>query len=139
MAEETEGYVQMPSLSVRELRAEVDRLNRIIHMPQADDFLRAVSTEAEHQRQRWGSEQDAGKSPADWFWLVGYLAGKALHAAMVGDVKKAEHHIITTAAALKNWHGALLGKNNMRPGLSEEVIKHHEGTKGDHEGDNHEQ
>lgn len=36
MAEETEGYVQMPSLGVSELRAEVDRLNRIIHMPQAE-------------------------------------------------------------------------------------------------------
>ncbi|MFD2298363.1 hypothetical protein QRO11_12220 [Paracidovorax citrulli] len=100
-----------------ELRAEVDRLNAIINTPQADDFLRAVSTEAEHQRQRWPSEHDEGKTPADWFWLVGYLAGKALHAHAAGNAEKAEHHIITTAAALANWHLAVFGKTNMRPGI----------------------
>ncbi|WP_186202336.1 Lar family restriction alleviation protein [Burkholderia gladioli] len=99
------------------LRAEVNRLNAIINTPQAGDFLRAVSIEAEHQRQRWSSEHDGGKTPADWFWLVGYLAGKALHAHAVCDEKKAEHHIITTAAALANWHLAIFGKTNMRPGI----------------------
>ena len=53
--------------TVAELRAEVERLNAIVNTPQANDFLRAVSTEAEHQRQRWGSDHDAGKTPADWF------------------------------------------------------------------------
>ncbi|WP_208455485.1 hypothetical protein [Burkholderia gladioli] len=98
------------------LRAEVDRLNAIINTPQAGDFLRAVSIEAEHQRQRWSCKHDSGKMPADWFWLVGYLAGKALHAHAVCDEKKAEHHIITTAAALANWHLAIFGKSDMRPG-----------------------
>ena len=64
-----------------------------------------------------GSEHDAGKAPADWFWLVGYLAGKALHAHAAGDTTKAEHHIITTAAALANWHLAMFGKTDMRPGI----------------------
>lgn len=100
------------------LQAEVDRLNQIINTPQADDFLRAVSTEAEHQRQRWGSEHDDGKAPSDWFWLIGYLAGKALHAHGAGNVEKAEHHVITTAAALANWHRAMFGKTDMRPGIS---------------------
>ncbi|WP_208456289.1 hypothetical protein [Burkholderia gladioli] len=99
------------------LRAEVDRLNAIINTPQAGDFLRAVSIEAEHQRQRWSSKHDSGKMPADWFWLVGYLAGKALHAHAVCDEKKAEHHIITTAAALANWHSAIFGKSDVRPGI----------------------
>ncbi|WP_208449796.1 hypothetical protein [Burkholderia gladioli] len=99
------------------LRAEVNRLNAIINTPQAGDFLRAVSIEAEHQRQRWSSKHDSGKMPADWFWLVGYLAGKALHAHAVCDEKKAEHHIITTAAALANWHLAIFGKSDMQPGI----------------------
>lgn len=99
-----------------ELRAEIDRLNAIVNSPQSNDFLRAVSTEAEHQRQRWGSEHDTGKTPADWFWLVGYLAGKALHAHTSGTTDKAEHHIITTAAALANWHLSMFGGTNMRPG-----------------------
>lgn len=103
------------------LQAEVERLNAIINTPQSDDFLRAVSIEAEHQRQRWGSEHDSGKAPADWFWLVGYLAGKALHAHADGDVEKAEHHIITTSAACANWHRAMFGKTEMRPGIDGEA------------------
>lgn len=100
-----------------ELLAEHDRLGAIINTPQAGDFLRAVSIEAEHQRQRWPSEHDAGKTPADWFWLVGYLAGKALHAHANSNTEKAEHHVITTAAACANWHLAMRGKTNMRPGI----------------------
>lgn len=101
--------------------AEVARLNAIINTPHADDFIQAVSIEAEHQRQRWGAEGDAGKTPADWFWLVGYLAGKGLHAHAAGNAEKAEHHIITTAAACANWHRAVFGKTNMRPGHEEGI------------------
>ncbi|WP_343743117.1 hypothetical protein [Herbaspirillum huttiense] len=107
--------IKQPVLDERD--AEISRLNAIINTPQSGDFLRAVSTEAEHQRQRWGSSHDAGKAAADWFWLVGYLAGKALHSHNGGDLVKAEHHIITTAAALMNWHMAMFGKTDMRPGI----------------------
>lgn len=96
---------------------DVERLNAIINTPQADDFLRAVSIEAEHQRQRWGNDHDSGKTAADWFWLIGYLAGKALHSAMHNDATKAEHHVITTAAACANWHKAMNGETSMRPGI----------------------
>ncbi|MDN7537015.1 hypothetical protein [Burkholderia cenocepacia] len=84
-----------------DLQAEVDRLNAIINTPHTDNFLQAVSIEAEHQRQRWN---DSNKTAPDWFWLVGYLAGKALAATLAGDHTKAAHHMITTAAALANWH-----------------------------------
>lgn len=107
--------------TVLTLLAELDRLNAIINSPQSGDFIRAVSTEAEHQRQRWGSLHDSGKTPADWFWLVGYLAGKALHAHAAGDSAKAEHHMITTAAACENWHRALFGGTDMRPGIDGEA------------------
>jgi len=100
--------------------AEIARLNAIINTPQADDFLRATSTEAEHQRQRWGTSHDAGKEPSDWFWMIGYLAGKALHAHAAGNIEKAEHHIITTAAACANWHRAMFGQTDMRPGIDGE-------------------
>jgi hypothetical protein len=101
--------------------AEIARLNAIINTPQSDDFLRAVSIEAEHQRQRWGKSHDSGKEPSDWFWLIGYLAGKALHAHAAGNVEKAEHHVITTAAACANWHRAMFGKTDMRPGIDGEA------------------
>lgn len=101
--------------------AEIARLNAIINTPQSGDFLRAVSIEAEHRQQRWGSSHDAGKAPSDWFWLIGYLAGKALNAHINGDFAKAEHHVITTAAALMNWHAAMFGNTNMRPGIDGEA------------------
>ena len=103
------------------LKADAERLNAIVNTPQSGDFLRAVSIEAEHQRQRWGSSHDAGKAPADWFWLVGYLGGKALHAHASGNIEKAEHHIITTAAACENWHKNMFGKTDMRPGIDGEA------------------
>jgi hypothetical protein len=104
-----------------DLRAEVERLNAIVNSPQSDDFLRAVSTEAEHQRQRWANSHDAGKTAPDWFWLIGYLAGKALHCVMYGLDEKAEHHVITTAAACANWHRAMRGATDMRPGIDGEA------------------
>lgn len=92
---------------------EVERLQALINTPHTADFLEAVKLEAIHQRERWGSEHDSGKTDADWFWLVGYLAGKALH-----KPEKQVHHIITTAAALLNWHAAATGADTrMRPGI----------------------
>ena len=117
---ETEQFRRVKAFAIelaQQFQAEIDRLHTIINTPHADDFIRAVSIEAEHQRQRWGSEHDTGKTPADWFWLVGYLAGKALHAHAAANVEKAEHHIITTAAACANWHRAMFGKTDMRPGI----------------------
>ena len=102
-----------------DLIAEIGRLNAIINTPHTDDFWKAVSIEAEFQRQTRAAE-DGDKTPAAWFWLIGYLAGKALHACCAGDIKKAEHHVITTAAALANWHRAMFGKTDMRPGIEEQ-------------------
>jgi hypothetical protein len=99
-------------------REEVARLNGVINTPEIIDFVKAVQIEAVHQRERWGSEHDEGKTPADWFWLLGYLAGKALHSAITGDRDKLLHHIITTAAACANWHAQVLGKCDMRPGIA---------------------
>lgn len=100
--------------------AERDRLHAAINTPELVDFGKAVHIEAVHQRERWGSEHDAGKEPQDWFWLIGYVAGKALHAAITGNIEKLLHHIITTAAVCNNWHAQALGKSNMRPGLPAE-------------------
>lgn len=90
----------------------------IINTPETADFMAGVPIEAAHQRERWGAEHDAGKQPEDWFWLIGYLGGKALAAAKAGNLEKAKHHTISTAAALANWHAALTGiDTSMRPGI----------------------
>ena len=95
-------------------------LRELVGSPEIDNFLRGVHVEAVHQVERWGTSHDRAKRPADWFWLVGYLAGKALHAALSGDVDKAKHHTISTAAALYNWHCAISGTDvRMCPGRSD--------------------
>lgn len=92
----------MTSAALREaLRAE------IINTPETADFMAAVPLEACRQRERWGPEHDANKTPFDWFCLIGFLAQKAADAAVRGDIEKAKHHTISTAAALANWHSAL--------------------------------
>ena len=98
--------------------AELERLRALVNTPQLHDFGAAVVLEAAHQRERWGSAHDAGKAPEDWFWLLGYLAGKALAAAKAGDLDKALHHTISSAATLANWHAAMSGEHTgMRPGI----------------------
>lgn len=88
-----------------------------LNTPEIDDFFEAVKKEAAYQRMHWGSEHDGGKTNADWFWLIGYLAGKALHNP--GNYRgKQLHRIITIAAAACNWWSAVKAKGNfkMRPG-----------------------
>ncbi len=98
--------------SVREaIRAE------IINTPETADFMAGVPLEAAHQRERWGVSHDGGKTPFDWFWLIGYLAQKAASAQVAGDAEKALHHTISTAAALANWHAQITGRTDMRPGI----------------------
>lgn len=101
-------------------RAERDRLSALLNTPEVRNFGAAVVLEALHQRERWGTDSDAGKTAADWFWLIGYLAGKALHAAIAGNVDKALHHTISTAAACANWHAHITGASvAMRPGTDQ--------------------
>ena len=108
---------------VAELEAEVARLNSVINEPHTDDFLKSVSIEKEHQRQRWGNAHDRRKSAEHWFWLVGYLAGKALRAVITGDRTKGLHHTISSAAALANWHDAIT-QDETGAGIGEDADLH---------------
>ncbi len=130
-ASEKELIWQLRDAQAAELAAtvEVERLNKLINNPHTEHFLSAVQLEAAHQQERWASSHDAGKEDADWFWLVGYLAGKAIRPGQTQE--KRLHHIITTAAACLNWHGRASGTHtghsmavrqpSMRPGLSAET------------------
>jgi hypothetical protein len=96
-----------------------EQLLELINTPEIDSFDLAVPLESAHQVARWGAEHDAGKNPEDWFWLIGYLAGKALAAYKAGDLEKAQHHCVSTAAATRNWHASIRsGSSLMRPGIS---------------------
>lgn len=99
---------------------ECDRLTALLNTPETLDFLKGTRTEVAHQVERWGTVHDRAKQPQDWFWLVGYLAGKALAAHKDGDDEKARHHCISTAAVLANWHTHVLrGGGAMSPGSSD--------------------
>ena len=76
--------------------------------PETEDFWNGVRREATHQRERWGDAHDRSKSAENWYWLVGYLTGKALRAAVEGDKEKALHHTISASAALSQWHAAIM-------------------------------
>lgn len=123
-------------LDLVEAARERDRLRALLNTPELVNFRDGVLLEALRQRERWGSNHDAGKTPADWHWLVAHLAGRALFHATelermekvtamrlgVPDLiqrhrEKAVHHCVTTAAAIANWHAAMLGLTNMRPGI----------------------
>ena len=78
-----------------------------IDVPETRGFVEGLMHEAAHQRKHWGSEHDEGKEPSDWFWLLGWLAGKAVHAAITGDAEKALHRAVATAAVCANWRRAL--------------------------------
>lgn len=108
------GYVHViEKYAYDELKAKLDTINT----PEIKDFLSAVENEAKHQRLRWPAESDAGKTNPDWFWLIGYLAGKAIAAT---KPEKMLHHIVTTAAACLNWHAARMKLTDikMRPGIA---------------------
>lgn len=83
------------------------KLHELVNNPHTHSFLEAVKFEAAHQRDRFGDAHARGKSAENWFWLVGYLAGKCLRAAITGDKEKAKHHTISSAAALANWFEAI--------------------------------
>ncbi|OKO68366.1 hypothetical protein AC629_42185, partial [Bradyrhizobium sp. NAS80.1] len=87
---------------------EVERLREILDTPLHEPFLNAAVHEAKHQIYRWGAEHDAKKTAWDWFWTLGYLGGKAAHAALAGDWTKAKHHTITAGALLANWHAHIV-------------------------------
>lgn len=108
---------------VNNLKADKSRMEALLNTPHTADWFEGVKLEAGHQIQRWGSDHDAGKGPADWFWLIGYLAQKAMTSQMAGNEEKARHHTISTGAALLNWFRAITGDSNaMRPGIDDAAL-----------------
>jgi hypothetical protein len=87
-------------------KMEHDLLKELMSRPEIDDFWEGIVTEAAYQRQRWDYD-DRSKSAENWFWLVAWLSGKALRAAIDGDKEKAKHHTISTATVLFKWHQAI--------------------------------
>lgn len=84
------------------------QLERLINHPEIEDFLEGIRTEQAHQSMRWDDIDKRG--PFDWFWLMGYLIQKAAQAEIAGDLDKAKHHTISSAAVLSQWHKMITQK-----------------------------
>lgn len=84
-------------------RARVTELEQTINSPHNADWFEGVRIEAAHQMERW-ILYDEKKEDTDWYWTLGYLAGKCLAAMAKGDIEKAKHHTISTGALLLNWY-----------------------------------
>jgi hypothetical protein len=115
-----ENEARIKALCRHDLEVEAMEAFDLLNNPIILEFLDGTRAEVAHQIQRWGTVGDRAKAPADWFWLVGYLAGKALAAHVKGDLNKAMHHTISSAAALANWHSHIrIGESAMTPGSSD--------------------
>ena len=93
---------------IAELEVRIAVLTDILNTPVVEPFALAAACEAKHQRLRRGDQDDAAKDGFDWFWMLGYLGGKAARAQNDGDIAKALHHTVTAAALLANWHRHLI-------------------------------
>lgn len=125
--------------------AELRRQHALLNTPELLSFRDGVVLEAAHQRERWSSIKDGEKSALDWFQLVISLSTRAAehhkeaerltHLLPTAGLQssnlkqqidyhreKAVHHTITCAAACANWHAAVLGLTNMRPGVDPAVV-----------------
>ena len=99
---------------VNQLLVEVASLKLLLNSHEFEDFDKdfdkEIPLEAAYLVQRWRDAQGSGKQPADWFWLfwmLSYLGGKALTAVKAGDMEKAKHYSISSAAVLRTWHAQL--------------------------------
>lgn len=123
--ERLERLVKLKDAELAEKNARLLELEGRINTPHTDDWFEAVRLEAAHQIERFGVKHDAGKNPQDWFWLLGFLAGKANASATLGDDEKAKHHTISSGAMLLNWFRQLSGDSmEMRPGIADPEAPH---------------
>ena len=90
--------------TLKQAANEIERLTTLVNTPMFEPFDTAVKCEAAHQAHKWGTVHDRNKEPQEWYWLVGYLAGKAPRSHLSGDRTKALHHTISSAAVLFHWH-----------------------------------
>jgi len=97
----------------RRLREELEGLKKILGSPEINEFWEGVRREAAYQRDHWGEKHDLEKSDADFYWTLGWLAGKAVNDPHDEEdtrtpLERKLHRIMTAAALASNWHAVVL-------------------------------
>lgn len=109
---ETEGRRREPPACCRTADEHEEKvrlaIDKHLSTPEILDFIKAIQIEAKYQEEQW-KKADPEKTDADWYWLIGWLGGKAVNDPhKVGDlrptIERKLHRIITVAAAAYNWH-----------------------------------
>jgi hypothetical protein len=94
-------------LLLEEIRQDaVTAIESAFDDPVIDDFIEGLRIEIPYQQHVWNVE-DAGKSISCWIRLIHHLTAKIGESDWNHKPDKAKHHIITTAAALANFHAAM--------------------------------
>lgn len=75
-----------------------------INSPEIEDFILGFKTEAAHQTERRGKEDEEHKPPHHYILVYNKLLGKLAVSIFDGDQEKFKHHLITLAAAGFNCH-----------------------------------
>lgn len=124
-AEQAERAVDVQAKLLADTGRRAEEMEALISRPYIGAWSDEILIEAAHQRTRYGADHDHGKAPEDWFWLIGYLAGKALAAHKAGNAAKAHHHTVSTGAVLAHWAAAIDGNEEIfRPGLGVGKVAH---------------
>lgn len=113
------GAPDFSGMTRDELIERCASIHALLNQPCVDRFLEGTRIEIAHQIDRWGTVHDRAKQPQDWFWLLGYLGGKAMRAHVDGDAEKALHHTISSAAVLGNWFTHIAVGSDFTPGSSD--------------------
>lgn len=83
-------------------------VSEALNTAETQHFMKGLAIEIAHQREVWKAT-DPHRSDADWYWLIGWLGGKALtDPHEEGDARtpleQKLHRIITVAAAAAHWY-----------------------------------
>jgi hypothetical protein len=113
-----ENEARIKALCRHDLEVEAMEAFDLLNNPIILEFLDGTRAEVAHQIQRWGTVGDRAKAPADWFWLVGYLAGKALAAHVKGDL----NNFAEFKAKAEATDTISIGFNNRR--FDDQLVKH---------------
>ena len=104
------GEGHPPLETLEKMVKEMERMQSLFASRVFWNFVDGLEREAAEEMGRSRSAPDQEWQKEDWFWLIGWVVGKALQAHIRGDCEKALHHTVSSAAVLINWQAAFIAR-----------------------------